>query len=488
LRDDFLLACAAGLDELLHRVRGITLVVGHPRAEHLARYNSVSVVRDGRIAAVYDKAKLPNYTVFDEQRYFDAGREPCVFTADGERARAYATSRVPRAGRTALAVNICADAWDPQPPRAAREAGAKVLVVVNASPYHVGKHDVRLGVMRERAAETGLAIVYVNLVGGQDEFVFDGASFVMDADGRVTQQLPAFVEALEFVDTDDAVPVRGALAGRVEGEAEIYRALELGLRDYVLKNRFPGALVGLSGDVDSALTLAIAADALGAARVRAVLMPAAGASASRLDEARATADALGVSSREIGVGSLIGAYRCALGHDANAPIEPKIESRIRATLLMALANESGAAALATGNKSALATGDATLYGDTAGGFAVLKDIDRPLVAKLVRYRNRISPVIPRSFFESPPGEGAVKQNAADAARDAIVEAYVEEGLTPAQIVARGYALEDVERVVELVRAAEYKRRQAPIGVRITSRAFGKDWRYPITNGYRHRLK
>ena len=502
LRDDFMQSCADAIDDIVRRVHGITLIVGHPRRARAARYNSASVIRDGKVLCVYDKHNLPNFTVFDEERYFEPANEPCVVTFDGVRFGvdiAYEPAQADRkaASGARLGINICADTWDAHAPRAARDAGATVLLVPNASPYHINKQDMRYHVMRERVAETGLAIVYANLVGGQDELVFDGASFVMSADGRVTHQMPAFREALGFVEISNGAPVPGEIAPRLETEAEVYEALKLGVRDYVSKNGFPGVVLGLSGGIDSALTLAIATDALGAAKVRAVMMPSRYTAPIGREDARTQADTLGVRYTEIPSAPLFDAYLASLaGEFKGLPedtSEENLQSRIRGTLLMAISNKTGAIVLTTGNKSEMGTGYSTLYGDMAGGFAVLKDIDKMLVYRLARYRNGISPVIPARVLErAPSAELRAGQTDQDSlppypVLDAILEAYVQGDTDPADIVAQGYSREDVERVTGLVRLSEYKRRQAPIGVRITSRGFGKDWRYPVTNRFRHRF-
>jgi len=503
LRDDFLARCNEAVSELANRVRGITLIVGHPRIEREKRYNSASVLRDGKILAVYDKHNLPNYTVFDEERYFERARRPCVFAWDGVRLGVnicedvWASGSAESSEAAAVGINICADTWDATAPRRAAEAGARVLLVLNASPYHENKQDIREYVMRERVAETGLAIVYVNMVGGQDELVFDGASFVMNSKGEVTQQLPAFEEALGVVEIADGEPARGAMAPRLGPEAEIYGALTLGVRDYVAKNGFPGVLLGLSGGVDSALTLAIAVDALGAERVRAIMMPSHYTAAMSREDARAQSESLGVRYTEIAIAPIFDAYRSALSREFSGlpqdSTEENLQSRIRGTLLMALSNKTGAIVLTTGNKSEMGTGYATLYGDMAGGFGVLKDIDKMLVYALARYRNGIAPVIPQRVLERAPS-AELKPDQTDQQSlppypilDAILEAYIEEDMAPADIVASGHARADVERVVGMVRMSEYKRRQAPIGVRITGRAFGKDRRVPIAQAWRPRF-
>jgi NAD+ synthase (glutamine-hydrolysing) len=451
---------------------------------------------------IYDKHNLPNYTVFDEERYFDTALQPCVFSLDGvqlgvnicEDAWGFPETLAQPSAR--MGINICADTWHADAPRRALDAGARILLVLNASPYHMDKQAMRYRMMRQRVAETGLPLVYVNMVGGQDELVFDGASFVLNEDGEITHQLPPFEESLGFVDIVDGEPVPGAIEPPLEATAEIYAALVLGVRDYVAKNRFPGVLIGLSGGIDSALTLAIAVDALGADKVQAIMMPSAYTADMSREDAGAEAKALGVRYTEIRIDPIFSAYRGALQREfAGRPedaAEENLQSRIRGTLLMALSNKSGAIVLTTGNKSEMASGYATLYGDMAGGFAVLKDVDKMLVYALARYRNEISPVIPQRVLERPPS-AELKPNQTDQDTlppypilDAILGAYVERDVSPADIVASGHSRADVERVVDLVIKAEYKRRQAPIGVRITGRAFGKDWRYPVTNRFRHR--
>jgi NAD+ synthase (glutamine-hydrolysing) len=509
LRADFLEACRHAMDDLAARVRGVTLVVGHPRVAEGKCYNSASVVQDGRIIGTYDKQRLPNYTVFDEERYFDRGARACVCAVNGVNfgvnicedawgAEGQLTAR-PR-GQVAddrIGINICADSWNADAPRAAQKAGATVLLVLNASPYHVGKQRVRQDVMRERVAETGLSVVYVNQVGGQDELVFDGGSFVLNRAGVVTHQLPSFDEALGLVTLTDGEPQPGGIAAPLSTEAEVYRALQLGVRDYVGKNGFPGVLLGLSGGIDSALTLAVAVDALGAERVRAVMMPSQYTASMSVEDARAEVQALGVRYTEIAIRPIFDAFLEALaGEFKGLPedaTEENIQSRIRGTLLMALSNKTGAIVLTTGNKSEMGTGYATLYGDMAGGFGVLKDISKIMVYRLANYRNGLGRVIPQRVIErAPSAELRANQTDQDTlppypVLDAIMEAYVVDDLSPLEIMGRGFSRSDVERVVRMVRTSEYKRRQAPIGIRITPRGFGKDWRFPITNKFRHRF-
>ena len=506
LREDFLAACDQALQDLAARAGNVTLVVGHPRVSDGKRYNSAAVIRDGRIVGVYDKQRLPNYTVFDEERYFEPGGKPCVFGIDGVSfgvnicedtwgAQGPVTARA--RGDERVGINICADSWSATAPRAAREAGANVLLVLNASPYHMDKQRVRYDIMRERVAETGLALVYANLVGGQDELVFDGGSFVLNREGVLTHQLPLFREDLGLVTLTDGDPQPGVITAPLAQDAEVYGALVTGVRDYINKNGFPGAIIGISGGIDSALTLAVAVDALGATRVRAVMMPSQYTAGMSVEDALAEARALNVRYTEIPIRPIFDAFLKSLSGEfkglAADATEENLQSRIRGTLLMALSNKTGALVLTTGNKSEMGTGYATLYGDMAGGFAVLKDINKQLVYRLAHYRNGISPVIPRRVIErAPSAELRPDQTDQDSlppypVLDAIMEAYVEGDASPREIVAHGFAAADVERVVRLVRGSEYKRRQSPVGVRITPRGFGKDWRFPITNKFRHRF-
>jgi NAD+ synthetase len=503
LRGDFLEACDRALADLAARVTDIAMIVGHPRAAHGKRYNSASMIRAGRIVGVYDKQQLPNYTVFDEERYFEPGARPCVHAVNGVNfginicEDAWGLAGPANARASGVGVGIGADATNANAPRLAREAGATVLLVLNASPYHLEKQQVRYDVMRERVAETGMPLVYVNLVGGQDELVFDGASFVLNREGKVMHQLPAFEEDLGIVTITDGDPQPGKVEGPRGVDAEVYGALLTGVRDYVDKNGFPGALVGLSGGIDSALTLAVAVDALGAKRLHAVMMPSRFTAAMSREDAAAEAQALGVRYSDIAIDPIFAAFRAALaGEFEGLPedvTEENLQSRIRGTLLMALSNKTGAIVLTTGNKSEMGTGYATLYGDMAGGFAVLKDLNKQMVYRLARYRNSLSPVIPQRVIDRAPS-AELRENQTDQdslppypVLDAIMEAYVEGDQSPREIIAQGYERADVERVVRLVRISEYKRRQAPVGIRITPRGFGKDWRFPITNKFRHRF-
>jgi NAD+ synthetase len=481
LRPDFYRAGARVLRDLAARLEGIAVVVGHPEEYRGDCYNAASLLRDGKVVATYRKHRLPNYEVFDEQRYFAAGYQPCVVEVNGVH----------------CGINICADVWEPGAADAARGAGAELLLALNASPYHMNKQATRYEVLRERIAATGLPVLYANLVGGQDELVFDGASFALDGKGRLTHQLPQFAEALEVVDYVDGALRAGAVAASRPPEAEVYEAITLGVRDYLGKNGFPGAIIGLSGGIDSALTLAVAVDALGADRVRAVMMPSPYTAQISLDDARAMAQRLGVRYDEFPIAPAMQTFAAMLEKEfavscvksAADTTEENLQARIRGMILMALSNKYGSIVLTTGNKSEMAVGYATLYGDMAGGFAVIKDLYKTLVYRVSRYRNGLSPVIPERIITRAPS-AELKPNQTDQdtlppyeVLDAIIEAYMERDLSPREIVALGYAEGDVRRTVGMLKRSEYKRRQAPIGIRVTKRGFGKDWRYPITSGY-----
>jgi len=477
LRPAFLDACARELAALAAAVQRTRVVVGFPERDGGRCHNALAMLDGGRVTHVYRKQRLPNYTVFDEERYFGPGREPCVVDVAG----------------TPVGLLICEDVWYPGPARQAKEAGAAMIVVVNGSPYHTRQQAARVAQLRARARETGLAFAYVNRVGGQDELVFDGASFVMAADGEVVQQLPAWHETIALATFENGVPkpVRGSLDTRLE--CHVYEALVMGVHDYVGKNRFPGVLLGLSGGVDSALVLAVAVDALGPERVRAVMMPSPYTRAISLDDARSMAAIVGVRYSEIPIEPMFQTYLAGLAGEfkGTAPdaTEENIQARIRGTLLMALSNKFGSIVLTTGNKSEMAVGYATLYGDMAGGFGVLKDISKTLVYRLCRYRNALGRVIPeRIVTRAPSAELRADQLDQDSlppydALDGILEAYVEHDRSPDEIVAMGYAPEHVRQVVRLIKVNEYKRRQAAVGIRITPRGFGRDWRYPITSAW-----
>ena len=476
LRDSFYAAVEAALDQLLE-VDGITLVIGHPARMGAERFNAATVLRDGHRLGQYHKMLLPNHEVFDECRYFTPGVAPLVVEVDGVK----------------LGVLICEDVWHVEPAAEAAEAGADCLVVLNASPFHRDKIDARQQAARYRVEETGLPLAYVNLTGGQDELVFDGASFALNRAGELAVQLPAYDDALGWVDYADGDFVAGeqaALPCRLES---VYRALVIGVRDYIGKNGFPGVLLGLSGGIDSALTLAVAVDALGADKVHAVMMPSPYTADISLIDSRDMVARLGVPYDELAISPMYDAFEATLAPlFAGRPVdttEENLQSRIRGVLLMALSNKTGKLVLTTGNKSEMTTGYATLYGDMAGGFAVLKDVAKTLVYQLSRWRNSVAEVIPERIITRPPSaELRPDQKDQDSlpeydVLDAIMQRYVEDNQSAAQIIAAGFPEADVRKVVRLLKINEYKRRQAPVGPRITQRAFGRDWRYPITNRF-----
>ena len=477
LRPAFLQACADELAALAVQVQGVTVLVGYPAVQGGSRYNAAAVIRDGRVIATYFKHRLPNYEVFDEERYFEPGLDACVFDLKGVK----------------VGVNICADVWESGAAEVARNAGAELLLVLNASPFHMNKQQLRYEVMRERIADTGLPVVYCNLVGGQDELVFDGGSFALDGEGVLAWQGAMFAEELSILHFADGVWQERALPTARPEEADVYDALVLGVRDYLGKNGFPGALIGLSGGVDSALTLAIAVDALGADKVRAVMMPSPYTAQMSLDDSREMVRRIGVRYDEIAIEPAMRTFADMLAPQfAGLPedtTEENLQSRIRGMLLMALSNKTGAIVLTTGNKSEMAVGYATLYGDMAGGFDVLKDVPKTLVFKLCEYRNSVDYVIPQRVIDRPPSaELAPDQVDQDSLPpydilDAILKRYVEEDASVADMVAEGFEEAVVRKVIRLVDLNEYKRRQAAVGPRITARNFGKDRRYPITSGF-----
>ncbi|MDP9064927.1 MAG: NAD+ synthase [Pseudomonadota bacterium] len=472
------------IERLKREVRGITLIAGYPEYADAKIFNSAIVIRDGIVLANHRKSSLPNYRVFDEKRYFTPGSRPTLFDLNGVRA----------------AVLVCEDVWDPAAAAEARRAGAELLLVINASPYEVGKQIQReQAVGRLRVAETGVPLVFLNLIGGQDELVFDGNSFVMNARGDVTLRAPAFTEGMYLVElivdaSGRVVPVPGEIVPLQTEEESVYGALVQGTRDYVDKHRFPGAVLGLSGGIDSALTLCIAVDALGAERVHSVAMPSRYTSRMSRDDAALQARWLGVTHSEISIEGMFEATLAALRDEfagrAVDTSEENIQSRCRGVLLMGISNKTGRMLLTTGNKSEMAVGYATLYGDMAGGFAPIKDCNKLLVYRLTAWRNALAPVIPARVIERPPSaELRHDQKDTDSLPpyeilDPILEAFIEQDLSVDQITSQGYDRATVGRILDLVKRNEYKRRQAPPGVRVSGRAFGRDWRYPITSGYR----
>jgi NAD+ synthase (glutamine-hydrolysing) len=478
LREDFCAACEEEVRDLAAAAGDITIIVGFPHRVDEHCYNAAAVLQNGQVSAIYHKQKLPNYSVFDEVRTFKPGDATCVFDCDGVR----------------FGLNICGDIWEPGPAELAAAAGAQLLLVPNASPFHVNKRAERRRVAKQRIEEAGIPLVYCNLLGGQDELVFDGASFVMDEKGQLTHQFPVWEEGLFYVELEGKAVKPGLRAAEPGVEADVYQALVTGVRDYTNKNGFPSAVLGLSGGIDSALTLAIAVDALGPNRVHAVMMPSEFTASISLEDALQMAETLNVKYHEIAIKPIYDAYIEQLADEFDQlpfdTTEENIQARIRGNLLMALSNKFNHLVLTTGNKSEMATGYATLYGDMAGGFAVLKDVPKTLVYRLANHRNALSRVIPQRIIDRPPSaELRPDQTDQDSLPpydilDGILEAYVEHDLSAAEIVAQGFGVATVKRVIRLVDIAEYKRRQSAPGIRITPRNFGKDRRYPITSKYR----
>ena len=463
-------------------VRGIAVLIGFPEYVDDDIYNSCAVFSDGRLLAGYRKCHLPNYRVFDEERYFTAGKKAAVFRLDG----------------IAIGMTVCEDVWKPGPIAAARAAGAECVIAINGSPFEIETQLRREATIQARVSESQIPILYLNMVGGQDELVFDGGTFVMNSDGEVCLRAPAFEEGLfEVVLNAGATgvePVVATIAGHLPVEQSVYRALVSGTRDYVEKHGFPGVVIGLSGGIDSALVLAIACDAIGADRVRAVMMPFRYTSTMSQEDASSQAATLGVRYDVIPIAPMYEATVAQLqplfeGREEDVT-EENIQARCRGLLLMAISNKTGRMLLTTGNKSEMAVGYATLYGDMAGGFAPIKDCSKTLVYRLAHYRNTISDAIPeRVISREPSAELRADQKDSDSlpdydTLDPILEAFIEEDLSVDEITARGFDHDTVVRILEMVKRNEYKRRQAPPGVRISSRAFGRDWRYPITSGYR----
>lgn len=468
----------AGLMRLCDEVHGITLVVGYPEYVDGVIFNAAVVIRDGQCLGNYRKQRLPSYGVFDEHRHYQAGREACVVEVAGIQ----------------VGVTICEDIWATGPAAQAKAAGAQILVNLNASPFHRSKAAERHAVLALRARENSIGVVYVNCVGGQDELVFDGGSLAYGADGGLRVRAPYFESGVFLVVVDGVgQPEIGECASATSEDANVYAALVQATRDYVQRNGFPGVLVGASGGIDSALALAIAADALGGDKVWAVAMPSRYTADISNADAAAQAKAQGSRYDEIAIDPLFSGYLDVLaGLFSGQPVdttEENLQARIRGTLLMALSNKFGHLVLATGNKSEMAVGYSTLYGDMCGGFAPLKDVYKTWVYRLARYRNTLGAVIPERVIERPPS-AELRADQADSDSlppydqlDAIIEAYVEDGRTISDICATGYRQADVQQVASLIRRAEYKRRQAAPGPKITRRAFGRDRRYPISAVY-----
>jgi NAD+ synthase (glutamine-hydrolysing) len=479
--DDLLLRTALpraiedGVARLLREVQGITLIVGLPEFAPEGRYNAAWVIRDGAVIARYRKQLLPNYGVFDEKRHFLPGSGTAVFDLRG----------VP------VGICVCEDVWGPAPAAAAKAAGARLLININASPYDLSKHRERIEILRARSAETTLPILYVNMVGGQDELVFDGGSIGIDGDGTIGFRAPVFEEGIYVSGFDGRFA--GQVATEEPEEAAVYKGLVQATRDYVERNGFPGALIGLSGGIDSALVAAVAADALGPEKVWTVALPSRYTAGMSNEDARLQAERLGLRHSVLPIEAPFGAFDRTLAETfagkAADITEENLQSRCRGVLLMALSNKFGQVVLTTGNKSEMAVGYATLYGDMCGGFAPIKDVYKTLVYRLARYRNTLGEVIPERVIVRPPSaELRPDQKDSDSlppyeVLDPILEAYVEDSRSIAEIVAMGYDHATVKRVAALVRRSEYKRRQAPPGPKITRRAFGRERRYPITAVY-----
>lgn len=484
LRNDFLVAVEKELERITMACPLLTVIIGYPEKSEKALYNSVAVLRMGGLLANYRKQQLPNYGVFDEKRYFTAGSHPCVFDLHGVK----------------VGLTICEDIWTAEVCRQVKQKGAELIINLNASPFDENKIQLREQTLQQRIHEVELPIIYVNQVGGQDELVFDGASFAMNSKAEIIQCLPAFQDALGFVEIEQGVLVASSSASGTDHQStkisRIYQALVLGVKDYVEKNGFQGAVLGLSGGIDSALTLAIAADALGGERVEAVLMPSRYTADMSNEDAELQAKAMNVKYQTIPIEPAVLAFADMLQpafegvpNDPFDVTDQNIQARCRGVLLMAISNKKRKILLTTGNKSEMSVGYATLYGDMAGGFAPIKDVPKMLVYELSTYRNSISPVIPERVIERPPSaELAPDQKDEDSLPaypilDDILARYIEQDQARLEIIDAGFDAEVVDRVLQLVERNEYKRRQAPPGIKITSRAFGRDRRYPITSGF-----
>ncbi|MGI9232040.1 MAG: NAD+ synthase [Woeseiaceae bacterium] len=475
-----------GVEEAVAEIRdsvfGIATLIGFPEYDDGEIYNSCAVFSDGYAISHYRKHLLPNYSVFDEERYFTAGKDPAVFLLKGIR----------------IGMTICEDVWRPEPIARSRAAGAECVIAINGSPFELNTQERREQTVRSRIAEVGIPVVYLNMVGGQDELVFDGGSFVVDAEGETCFRAPSFEEDLYTIELSGAakgvIPEAGKCAEALSTEASIYKALVTGTRDYVMKHGFEGVVIGLSGGIDSALVLSIACDAIGAERVRVVMMPFRYTSAMSQEDAAKQAALLGVRYDVIPIEPIYEATIRQLAPifgDKTADVtEENIQARCRGLLLMAISNKTGQMLLTTGNKSEMAVGYATLYGDMAGGFAPIKDCSKTMVYRLARYRNSRGEAIPERVITRPPSaELRPDQKDTDSlpdydVLDPILESFIEDDLSVAEITEQGFDRDTVLRILEMVKRNEYKRRQAPPGVRISGRAFGRDWRYPITSGYK----
>jgi NAD+ synthase (glutamine-hydrolysing) len=479
LRETFCRACQQALAELVEAIRGVTLIVGHPHFQDGKLYNAATVMRNGEILHRYYKRVLNASPFFNEHYYFDSGTTPCIFELAG----------------VTFGIAICADFWLEKLSDAAVYGNPDILLVLSASAFHIGKQVSRYQISHRFVMRTGIPVIHTHLVGGQDELVFDGASFAMNGQGELTQQAAEFAEAVELIEIHAKQPITTNLPAAQSAIASVYQALCLGVKDYVRKNGFSGVILGFSGGVDSALTLAIAVDALGADSVTTVMMPSQYTADISREDASEMVNLLGVKHYECGIQSLFDHYLTAIesafgiSHDdaASTTMPENLQARIRGTLLMALSNQTGALLLTTGNKSELAVGYCTLYGDMSGGFAVLKDVSKTLVYRLCEYRNRIQRVIPEHIIQrAPSAELRAGQTDRDSLPpydilDAIIEAYVEKNCSADEIIAQNFEAATVTNVIRLIHRNEYKRRQSAPGIRITHCDFGTAWRYPITS-------
>jgi NAD+ synthase (glutamine-hydrolysing) len=480
-REDFILQAEHAVQYITTQVSGIIVVIGLPKRQDAQLFNGAMAIAEGKIIAEYYKNALPNYGVFDEKRYFSRSDMTTLFTVKNSR----------------LALTICEDIWQAGIIEKNRLAGADIILTLNASPFHAGKIHQRENVICDQIKNAGIPLVYVNQIGGQDELIFDGASFVTDQNGRVVFRAAEFEEQLEVIEFVDGLPLPGSMAGYYQPVISEYKALVLGIKDYVRKNGFKGVILGLSGGIDSALVLALAVDALGAEQVEVVLMPSRYTHDMSIEDAVLEVNALGVKHHIISIEPAVKAFNEMLNplfaDTQKDATEENIQARCRGVLLMAISNKQGKLLLTTGNKSEMSVGYATLYGDMAGGFAPLKDVYKLLVYRLAEYRNGLSNVIPQRVLSRPPSaELAPDQKDEDSlppysVLDPILALYVEEDQPAEKILSLGYKLEDVNRAIALVDRNEYKRRQSPPGIRITPRAFGRDRRYPISSGYRGSL-
>ena len=477
LRPSLQLRVEAELQRIAAASHDIAIALGFPWREQDELFNCAAVYAGGQCLGRYAKQCLPNYQVFDEKRYFSAAQDACVVELNGRK----------------LGLTICEDIWHQGPAEQAVAAGAEMILNLNASPYHMGKQQQRVELIQQHVKALQVPLLYVNQVGGQDELVFDGRSFAVAADGEIVSQLPAYREASEQLNWTEGLAAEAAVDTET-GLASLYNALVLGVRDYVNKNGFKGIVLGLSGGIDSALTLAIAADAIGPERVKAIMMPFTYTSGMSKEDAAEQAERMGVPYESVSIEPMYSAFMAALAPQFEGlprdTTEENLQARCRGVLLMAVSNKTGYMVLTTGNKSEMAVGYATLYGDMVGGYSALKDVYKTKVFQLAEYRNTLGYIIPQRVIDRPPSaELAPDQKDEDSlppydVLDAILVRYIEQDMSADTIIADGFDREDVMRVLRLVDINEYKRRQAPIGVRITQRGFGRDRRYPVTNGWK----